>query len=115
MQPSIISLTSLHDIETKKYESKKIKLNIECKTKTTKEINYIGLLQEFRQKKGLSMCKYEYIGIENGNFKFACICTNENDNIITYGYYSNNKKMAKQIAAKNMLEILNNNDNLVPQ
>jgi regulator of replication initiation timing len=73
------------------------------------EENYIGRLQEFAQKRNLSLPIYnvvhDKVSSNNAhNFKISC----KFESIITYGL-GDNKKDAKNESAKNMFEMIDKN------
>lgn len=74
------------------------------KTQELEKINYISILQEFLQKKQKSIPIYLELPPENGKFCIQCI-VGEN----TTSGQAKNKKEAKRLAAKNMINFLKKN------
>lgn len=71
------------------------------KIKTTSNINYIGELYELSQRDGIKFPIFKDISINDSKFIFQCIFRNKKSRGI-----GNSKKTAKQMSAKNMLNIL---------
>jgi hypothetical protein len=80
-------------------------LIISSNTNLKSDVNYINLLQEYCQKNKLALPVYNELNSGNNTVLFLIDCIFSNNKTTGKG---NNKKDAKQMAAKKMLETINN-------